>query len=96
MKEKRPIYEKDGFTPIFYEKGPTKPKYDTSLYPSYFNEDGTVNYHKFINLPKEIQQDEMKDWKQKQHWEYLNQEPYYTEEEIWGPIFENLEKYHED
>ena len=96
MKDKRPIYEKDGFTPIFYEKGPTKPKYDTSLYPSYFNEDGTVNYDKFIKLPKQIQQDEMKDWKPKQYWEYDMGVPTYSDEEIWGPIFENLEKYHAD
>ena len=97
-KEKRPPlrYEADGFTPIFDIKGPSKPKYDVSVYPSYFNEDGTVNYDKFIQLPKEIQEDEMKDWEQKQHWEYMNQEPYYTDEEVWGPIFENLEKYHED
>ena len=62
----------------------------------YLNEDGSMNFEKF-NLLTEIEQiSYMEKWTPQQWAEYRMQEPTFTEDEVFVPIFELINKYYKD
>ena len=62
----------------------------------YLNEDGSMNFEKF-NLLTEVEQiSYMEKWTPQQWVEYRMQEPTFTEDEVFVPIFELINKYYKD
>ena len=63
---------------------------------TYINENGSVNFDKFHMLTEAEQKGEMKNWDERTWFEYDRSRPSFSEEEVFGPVIDLINKNYTD